>query len=83
MKIMEKRISIAETRDDRPHRNMSNKRYCNESVHRSKHINNDVISRIKIETPTFEVPMAVTFNDWLVNINYYFDSHNMSEEHNI
>lgn len=45
-----------------------------ESIHKSRHIDDDATNRIKIKTPTFVgANDPKTFSDWLANMDFNFD----------
>lgn len=52
-------------------------------VHRSRHNDDDVTRRIKIDFPTFNgTHDSKVFSDWLTDIDYYCDWYDMPKECN-
>ena len=70
------------TSDRRPNRKNHNRR--DESNHRLRDDDDEIIHRIKINPPTFDsVHDPKVFSIWLADMDYYFDWHRISEERKV
>jgi len=78
--MVEKQLNKEATDDRRSCRNDHNNRRRDGSTHRNKDDDDDIIWRIKVEASTFDgVHDSWIFNDWLVDMDYYFDWYRISK----